>query len=63
MTPLTLTQTRNHRMTKQQLLGITGPSSVLVVFRAQLPKDGVATTGTVVCGRPPDSTYLPATTL
>ncbi len=50
-------------MTKQQLLGITGPSSVFVVFCGQLPKDGVATTGTVVCGRPPDSTYLPVTAL
>jgi len=63
MTLLTLTQTRSHRMTKQQLLGITRPSSVLVVFRTQLPKDVIATTGAVVCGHPPDSTYLLATTL
>ena len=63
MTLLTLTQTRNHRMTKQQLLGITGPSSVLVVFHAQHQNDAVATASALLFGYPPDDIHLFTTTL
>ena len=63
MTLLTLTQTRNHRMTTQQLLGITGPSSVFVVFHAQHQNASGATASALLFGCPPDAVHLFTTTL
>ena len=63
MTLLTLTQTRNHRMTKQPLPSIIRPSSVLVVFHAQHQNDAVATASALLFGYPPDDIHLFTTTL
>ena len=63
MTLLTLTQTRNHQMTKQPLPGIARPSSVLGVFHVQHQNDAGATASALLFGCPPDAVHLFTTTL
>ncbi|MFP6572891.1 MAG: hypothetical protein VB674_09790 [Vicinamibacterales bacterium] len=60
---MTLTQARNRRITKRKLLGVTMPSSVLVILHARHQNDAVVTTSALIFGYTTDDTDLLATTL